>query len=66
MSAALTITSHASLPPVWEAFARFASFVLNNHGLEVVHVSGLNFACELTSNAGGLEQADHISGLKFA
>ena len=26
-----------------------------NHGLKVIHVSGLKFACQLTSNVGGLE-----------
>ena len=26
---------------------------LLNHGLGAAHVSGLNFACQLTSNAGG-------------
>ena len=28
------------------------------HGLEVFHVSGLNFACQLISNTGGLKSHD--------
>ena len=55
---------------------------LENYGLEVVHVSGLNlnFACQLTSHVRGLKshvsqascsinhglEAVHVSGLKFA
>ena len=37
-----------------------------NHGLEAVYVSGLKFACRLTSNVGGLAQAYHVSGFKIA
>ena len=30
------------------------------HGLEIVHVGGLNFACQLTSNVGGLKSPDSL------
>ena len=31
---------------------------VQNHGQEVVNVSGLNFACQLTSYVGGLKSHD--------
>ena len=36
------------------------------HGLEIVHVSGLNFACQLTSNVGGFKSHDSRASTCFS
>ena len=36
------------------------------HGLEIVHMSGLNFACQLTSNVGGFKSHDSYASTCFS
>ena len=51
----------ATQPNFWTRSMR-----LNNHGLEVAHVSGLNTACQLTFNVGGLKSHDSRASTCFS
>ena len=62
----LCAVHHPRFPPAIPNAHDASSLSQKNHGLEVLHVSGLNFACQLSFNAGGFKSLDSQASTCFS